>query len=352
MTVNNRGKKRCYIRGSILLKGMRQQNMKKVYMIMISLILMGNSTYAALNDSKSTEDKEQYLSIRIERTIESIVQSIVSQSKQLRIATQEGEKVIVYSYMDAMVSLERVGNEELYNSSVRVDQGDSFNADIIIKDSQVYLELNDVKKIISARAYKNETTNKIILAGYGVRAEIDIENHFAYLNENQVEMSAAPIIIEGEYYLPVKWVAEIFAREMVYSHQNNQPTVLIRPKTILQDITGDEKILFFRWPKTIGEQRSKEPFLIFEKQSEIKAFAKLMNNAVEMVGIPEWSGFDYMVEVYDKEEVINISLCLDERDSSRYGGTAIRSEGSKHGYVLQKDDMKAFLKVYGDYLER
>jgi hypothetical protein len=25
-----------------------------------------------------------------------------------------------------------------------------------------------------------------------------------------------------------------------------------------------------------------------------------MNNAVEMVGIPEWSGFDYIVEVYDK----------------------------------------------------
>jgi hypothetical protein len=326
--------------------------MEKVYVVIISLMLTGNSIYASLNSSKAIEDKKQYFSNRAGEIIESTVRNIVSESKKLKIATQEGERVVVYSYMDAVVSLERAGNDELYNPATRVDQGVSFNTDIIIKDGQVYLELNDVKKIISARAYKNETKNKIILAGYGVRAEIDIEDHFANLNENQVEMSAAPIIIEGEYYLPVKWVAEIFAREMVYSHQNNRPTVLIRPKTILQDITGDEKILFFKWPKTTGEQRSKEPFLIFEKQSEIKAFAKLVNNAVEMVGIPEWSGFDYMVEVYDKEEVISISLYMDERDSSRYGGTAIRSEGSKHGYVLQKDDMKAFLKVYGDYFEK
>lgn len=286
--------------------------------------------------------KNQQSSDGVGNTLSEIAKYIRSKLKDIKIGMEEGKSVVVYMNSNIMVHTERIEN------------GGSFEVKGIVRGGNVYIGMNNLNHIFTCRIYKDQKTNAMILSGYRVRVAVAPEGEIVEVNQLKEvsEINPVPIILEGEYYLPIEWVAELFSRQISYVFDKNQYRVVIYPIDTLKDIKDIRAISFFEKSNHTSGGKKQEPVLILKETWEIEFFTKMINNAEVWGGLLDVGPPDYIVEVYYNDKVVSFPLYIGLYNSNEYSGFYIEPTDSHIGHGLQEKEVEKFYNLYREILNK
>lgn len=143
--------------------------------------------------------------------------------------------------------------------------------DIIIKNDEVYMSMQDIKNYFDNDIYEEESQNIIITTYDENIAEIFFEGTHMNLNDSAQRVEAVAIEIDNVIYLPISQMENVYNMELKYIEKTNIITIdsIRREKTIAQanediSIKGYARVL----SKTVDKVKSGEELIIISKRDD------------------------------------------------------------------------------------
>ena len=97
--------------------------------------------------------------------------------------------------------------------------------ELILKDGQIYISVRDIKNFFDNYIYKEEQIDKIITT-YGKKiAEIGFEEEIIKINGSSRKINATAIKEDGEVYLPISEMTDVYDIELKYIEETNIVTM-------------------------------------------------------------------------------------------------------------------------------
>lgn len=101
----------------------------------------------------------------------------------------------------------------------------SLKNEILIKDNIIYLSKQDIANFFDKHIYKDEKTNKIITTYEKKIAEIGFDDNTININGSDKEIYAHAIEKDGQTYLPISEMADVYNIEMANIPETNIVTI-------------------------------------------------------------------------------------------------------------------------------
>lgn len=101
----------------------------------------------------------------------------------------------------------------------------SLKNDILIEDDIIYLSKQDISNFFDKYIYVEENSNKIITTYDKKIAEIGFDNNIININGSQKEISAHAIEKDGQVYLPISEMADVYNIEIENITESNIVTI-------------------------------------------------------------------------------------------------------------------------------
>lgn len=108
--------------------------------------------------------------------------------------------------------------------------GGGYNAEGMIREGRTYIGIRDLSHILAVNCKWNEKTKKIEIHNLNTVVELSIGNRVAKVNGIDVKIDYSPIIEDGQSYLPVRILAEIFEIDISYHKDGDFRTYSIVKK--------------------------------------------------------------------------------------------------------------------------
>ncbi len=101
----------------------------------------------------------------------------------------------------------------------------SLKNEILIKDNIIYLSKQDIANFFDKHIYKDEKTNKIVTTYEKKIAEIGFDDNTININGSDKEIYAHAIEKDGQTYLPISEMADVYNIEMANIPETNIVTI-------------------------------------------------------------------------------------------------------------------------------
>lgn len=101
----------------------------------------------------------------------------------------------------------------------------SLKNELLIKDNIIYLSKQDIANFFDKHIYKDEKTNKIVTTYEKKIAEIGFDNNTININGSDKEIYAHAIEKDGQTYLPISEMADVYNIEMANIPETNIVTI-------------------------------------------------------------------------------------------------------------------------------
>lgn len=167
--------------------------------------------------------------------------AVKAKSKKRRMTPEEMEnkkKVIKRTFFTIVALLIIFAVAMIANNYIILDNNKSTNLiinnknmtsslknEILIKDNIIYLSKQDIANFFDKHIYKDEKTNKIITTYEKKIAEIGFEDNTININGSDKEIYAHAIEKDGQTYLPISEMADVYNIEMANIPETNIVTI-------------------------------------------------------------------------------------------------------------------------------
>lgn len=167
--------------------------------------------------------------------------AVKAKSKKRRMTPEEMEnkkKVIKRTFFTIVALLIIFAVAMIANNYIILDNNKSTNLiinnknmtaslknEILIKDNIIYLSKQDIANFFDKHIYKDEKTNKIITTYEKKIAEIGFNDNTININGSDKEIYAHAIEKEGQTYLPISEMADVYNIEMANIPETNIVTI-------------------------------------------------------------------------------------------------------------------------------
>lgn len=167
--------------------------------------------------------------------------AVKAKSKKRRMTPEEMEnkkKVVKRTFFTIVALLIIFAVAMIANNYIILDNNKSTNLiinnknmtsslknEILIKDNIIYLSKQDIANFFDKHIYKDEKTNKIITTYEKKIAEIGFEDNTININGSDKEIYAHAIEKDGQTYLPISEMADVYNIEMANIPETNIVTI-------------------------------------------------------------------------------------------------------------------------------
>ena len=167
--------------------------------------------------------------------------AVKAKSKKRRMTPEEMEnkkKVIKRTFFTIVALLIIFAVAMIANNYIILDNNKSTNLiinnknmtsslknEILIKDNIIYLSKQDIANFFDKHIYKDEKTNKITTTYEKKIAEIGFEDNTININGSDKEIYAHAIEKDGQTYLPISEMADVYNIEMANIPETNIVTI-------------------------------------------------------------------------------------------------------------------------------
>ena len=167
--------------------------------------------------------------------------AVKAKSKKRRMTPEEMEnkkKVIKRTFFTIVALLIIFAVAMIANNYIILDNNKSTNLiinnknmtsslknEILIKDNIIYLSKQDIANFFDKHIYKDEKTNKIITTYEKKIAEIGFDDNTININGSDKEIYAHAIEKDGQTYLPISEMADVYNIEMANIPETNIVTI-------------------------------------------------------------------------------------------------------------------------------
>lgn len=167
--------------------------------------------------------------------------AVKAKSKKRRMTPEEMEnkkKVVKRTFFTIVALLIIFAVAMIANNYIILDNNKSTNLiinnknmtsslknEILIKDNIIYLSKQDIANFFDKHIYKDEKTNKIITTYEKKIAEIGFDDNTININGSDKEIYAHAIEKDGQTYLPISEMADVYNIEMANIPETNIVTI-------------------------------------------------------------------------------------------------------------------------------
>lgn len=167
--------------------------------------------------------------------------AVKAKSKKRRMTPEEMEnkkKVIKRTFFTIVALLIIFAVAMIANNYIILDNNKSTNLiinnknmtsslknEILIKDNIIYLSKQDIANFFDKHIYKDEKTNKIVTTYEKKIAEIGFDDNTININGSDKEIYAHAIEKDGQTYLPISEMADVYNIEMANIPETNIVTI-------------------------------------------------------------------------------------------------------------------------------
>lgn len=167
--------------------------------------------------------------------------AVKAKSKKRRMTPEEMEnkkKVVKRTFFTIVALLIIFAVAMIANNYIILDNNKSTNLiinnknmtsslknEILIKDNIIYLSKQDIANFFDKHIYKDEKTNKIVTTYEKKIAEIGFDDNTININGSDKEIYAHAIEKDGQTYLPISEMADVYNIEMANIPETNIVTI-------------------------------------------------------------------------------------------------------------------------------